>query len=151
MNGLQATINKGKFQEMLKTFEPDIVMLNETKTDADKVARKFASVIPRCYEQHWNCSKVKKGYSGVAMLTKIKPLAVTHGIGIEKHDQEGRVVTFEFDKFFLVSVYTPNAGEKLQRLEYRVQEWDVDFYMYLRNLEGTGKAVICGGDLNVAH
>lgn len=77
------------------------------------IAKKFSSNVPRNYEQHWNCSKTKKGYSGVAIFTKFKPISVTHGIGIEKHDGEGRVLTLEYEKFYLVSVYTPNSGEKL--------------------------------------
>ena len=91
------------------------------------------------------------GYSGVAIFTKLKPIKVTHDLGVSKHDQEGRVLTAEFESFVLVSVYTPNAGEGLKRLAYREKEWDVDFFEHLKNLEKLGKAVICTGDLNVAH
>ena len=94
---------------------------------------------------------MKKGYSGTAIFTKIAPIKVTHDLGISKHDGEGRVLTMEFEKFHLIAVYTPNAGEGLKRLKYRTEEWDVDFFKYLKDLESSGKAVICTGDLNVAH
>ena len=96
--------------------KPDIICLNETKTDDGKIDKQFWKQIPEGYEQHWNCSKDKKGYSGVAIFTKFKPVAVTNDIGINKHDREGRIITMEFDKFFLVACYTPNAGEGLKRL-----------------------------------
>ena len=85
------------------------------------------------------------------MLTKVTPISVKYGIGVHKHDQEGRVLTLEFEKFFLISCYTPNSGEFLQRLDYRTKEWDVDFFKYIESLEANGKAVIIGGDLNCAH
>ena len=106
--------------------------------------------MPEEYEQHWNCCKCKKGYSGVAILTKVKPLSVTHDLKISKHDQEGRVMTMEFEHFYLVACYTPNAGEGLKRVDYRTKEWDADFFAHLRKLEET-KPVVLGGDLNVAH
>ena len=125
--------------------------LNETKTDASKVASKVWKQIPKEYEQHWNFCKCKNGYSGVAIFTKIKPLRVMHDIGIQKHDQEGRVLAMEFKEFIVVSTYTPNAGEGLKRVNYRVNEWDKDFFKYLENLEAGGKPVVLTGDLNVAH
>lgn len=87
----------------------------------------------------------------MAIFTKIAPISVKHDIGINKHDQEGRVLTVEYDSFFLVACYTPNAGEGLRRLDYRVDQWDVDFFKYIQSLEGKGKAVILSGDLNCAH
>ena len=107
--------------------------------------------VPEGYEQHWNCSKKVKGYSGVAIFSKIAPVSVNHDIKISKHDQEGRVLTMEFPTFILIACYTPNAGEGLKRLNYRVDEWDVDFFKYITDLEKTGKAVILTGDLNCAH
>ena len=132
--------------------QPDIVCLNETKTDPEKIDKVTARELPEEYEQHWNCSKLKKGYSGVAIFTKIKPLKVMHDI--EDHDgnanKEGRVLTMELEKFFLVACYTPNAGEDLRRVDYRTTQWDQDFFAHLRRLEKT-KPVVLGGDLNVAH
>ena len=109
------------------------------------------------YSSYWNCSE-KAGYSGVCIFTKSKPLSVINGIGIKKHDSEGkilkfikgRVITLEFDTFYLISVYIPNAGEGLKRLSYRTQEWDVDFRGYLENLRAKKNVIMCG-DLNVAH
>jgi exodeoxyribonuclease III len=112
----------------LKQADPDILCLNETKCDIAKITKmKFNEAIPEGYEQHWNCSEVKKGYSGVALLTKVKPVGVYYGINIAKHDGEGRVLTAEYDSFYLVLTYVPNAGEGLKRVDYRTKEWDVDF------------------------
>ena len=106
--------------------------------------------IPEGYEQFWNCSEEKKGYSGVAILTKVKPIQVMFGIQIHKHDGEGRILTAEYDSFYLVCAYVPNAGEGLKRLNYRVKEWDLDFKRYLKALNSR-KPVVLAGDLNVAH
>lgn len=88
--------------------------------------------IPDGYAQYWNCSKAKKGYSGVAIFSKIKPIQVSHDIKVSKHDHEGRVLTAEYDHFYLVNAYVPNAGEGLKRVDYRTKEWDVDFKNYLK-------------------
>lgn len=151
VNGINAILKKGKFQEFMNDAKPDIVCLNETKTDGGKIEKLLYKQIPPEYEQHWNCSKDKKGYSGVAIFTKYKPISVSHDIGVEKHDREGRVLTMEFDQFFLVSCYTPNSGLGLSRLSYRVDEWDKDFFKYLKSLEDRGKSVILTGDLNIVH
>ena len=152
VNGINPVLEKGKFQEFVKDADPDIICLNETKTDSIKISEKMWSQIPANYEQHWNCSKDKTGYSGVAVFTKFKPLSVSHDIGVDRHDREGRVLTVEFQTFYLVSCYTPNAGEGLKRLQYRVQDWDQHFFEYLQGLEDkSGKFVILAGDLNVAH
>jgi exodeoxyribonuclease III len=98
----------------------------------------------------WNCCKVKSGYSGVAIFTKYRPLEVIYGINKDDHDQEGRVLTLEFQNFYLVSVYVPNAGEGLKRLQYRVGEWDVEFFKFLNELQKKKHVILCG-DLNVAH
>ena len=110
--------------------------LNETKTDPKRITKeKSWEDIPKGYEQHWNCSKAKKGYSGVAIFTKVKPISVRHDIGMDQHDTEGRVLTMEFEKFYLVACYTPNAGVGLKRVNYRTQEWDIDFFIYVHGLE----------------
>ena len=153
VNGIRATIASGKLKEFLSSFDPDIVCFNETKADLDKVDKeRIWEQMPSCYEQHWNCCKTKKGYSGVAIFTKVRPISVTHGLGVSKHDDEGRVLTLEFEQFNIVSCYTPNAGEGLRRIRYRAEEWDPAFFSYIQGLRTkTGKPVILGGDLNVAH
>lgn len=109
-------------------------------------------MIPRSYEQIWNCCKVKKGYSGTAVFSKVKPLKVQFDLGIPIHDGEGRSITLEYEEFFLVAVYTPNAGDMLKRLAYRVDEWDRDMHAHLEKIKkSSNKPVIFGGDLNVAH
>ena len=143
VNGLRAVLKKN-FLEYLETEVPDILCLQETKCTADQVEQLW----PGRYKTFWNSAQ-KKGYSGTAIFTKIKPLAVTHGIDIDHHDQEGRVLTAEFDEYYLVNVYVPNSKRELTRLEYR-QQWDRDFLAFLRALEKK-KPVICCGDLNVAH
>ena len=143
VNGLRAVLKKN-FLEYLETEVPDILCLQETKCTADQVEQLW----PGKYKTFWNSAQ-KKGYSGTAIFTKIKPLAVTHGIDIDHHDQEGRVLTAEFDEYYLVNVYVPNSKRELTRLEYR-QQWDRDFLAFLRALEKK-KPVICCGDLNVAH
>jgi len=151
INGINARINDGKLKEFFRDANPDIICINETKTDIDKIDKSFQQHIPEEYEQYWNSCKIKKGYSGVAIYTKIAPISVRQDIGVEEHDQEGRVLTLEFEKFFVVTSYTPNAGDGLKRVDYRTKQWDVDFFKYLQTLEKEGKAVILGGDLNVAH
>ncbi len=142
VNGLRAVIGKG-FTEIFEELDADIFCLQETKLQAGQVEMNFPG-----YEQYWNYA-VKKGYSGTAVFTRIKPVNVTYGIGIEAHDQEGRVITLEFEKFFLVNVYTPNAQDKLARIDYRMQ-WEDDFHAYLKTLEETKPVIMCG-DLNVAN
>ena len=102
------------------------------------------------YSMYWNCSTVKKGYSGTAILSREKPLQVTYGLGMDEHDGEGRVVTAEYDSFYVVNVYVPNAGEGLKRLDYRIGEWDLALSSYIKGLESKGKAVILTGDMNCA-
>lgn len=131
-----------------------MLCLNETKIDPGKInSQGVWKEIPEGYEQHYNCCKIKNGYSGVAIFTKVKPVSVRHDIGVAKHDGEGRVLTIEFKSVILVAVYTPNAGEGLKRLKYRTEEWDEDFFKYIKSLESEfpGKAIIFTGDLNVAH
>jgi exodeoxyribonuclease-3 len=150
VNGLRAALKKG-FEGFLDSESPDVICLQETKISHDLVDD-FAFVgYPHSY---WNCAQ-KKGYSGTAILSQTAPLSVQYGLGIEKHDQEGRVITAEFDDYFLVTVYTPNAqghdaNKRPKRLDYRTQEWDVDFLAHCKALEASKPVIFCG-DLNVAH
>ena len=145
VNGIRSVLNKGALQSYLDESDPDIICLQETKAQEDQVDFDFGEL---GYYEYWN-SAVRKGYSGTAIFTKIKPLSVTYGIGIEDHDQEGRVITLEFADYYLVTVYTPNAKRDLTRLEYR-QVWEDDFLAYLNTLNAVKPIVFCG-DLNVAH
>lgn len=142
VNGIRACLNKG-FMDFFKFIDADIFCIQETKMQEGQV-----EIVLPDYHQYWN-SAVKKGYSGTAVFTKVKPVNATYGIGIEVHDQEGRVITLEYEKFYLVNVYTPNAQRELTRLEYRM-DWETDFRKYLLNLCKSKPVVICG-DLNVAH
>jgi len=138
-------LRKG-FIDFVKKTNPDILCLQETKGTEDQAG---IGVELHQYFHYWNAAK-KAGYSGTAVLTKTKPLKVTNGIGIAQHDDEGRVVTLEFDNFYLVNVYVPNSKRDLSRLDYRAKEWDVDFLKYLKKLEKKKPLIFCG-DLNVAH
>ena len=142
VNGLRAILNKG-FEENFNKLNADIFCIQETKMQPEQLDLNFDG-----YLKYFN-SAIKKGYSGTAIYTKIKPLSVKYGIEIEEHDSEGRVITLEFDKFFLVNCYTPNSQKELARLEYRVK-WENDFRNYLINLDKIKPVILCG-DLNVAH
>lgn len=142
VNGLRAVVGKG-FMEIFKALDADIMCLQETKLQEGQIELDLPG-----YEQYWNYAQ-KKGYSGTAVFTRIHPIEVTNGLGIPEHDQEGRVITLEFENFYLVNVYTPNSKEKLARIDYRMQ-WEDDFKAYLKNLEKTKPVVVCG-DLNVAN
>lgn len=142
VNGLRAVVNKG-FMDFFNEVNADVFCLQETKMQPDQLTLDLPG-----YHQYFN-SAVRKGYSGTAVFTKIKPLQVTYDIGIEHHDQEGRVITCEYEDFFLVTVYTPNSQSELARLDYRMQ-WEDDFLQYLKKLEQVKPVVVCG-DLNVAH
>ncbi len=146
VNGIRAAMNKN-FTESMTAENPDIICLQETKAQPDQVAEALKE-LSDTYHIYAN-SAVKKGYSSTAILSKIQPISVTNDIGIEHHDQEGRVICAEYDNFYLVNVYVPNSGSELLRLDYRTQ-WDLDFYNYLKNLEQTKPVIICG-DMNVAH
>ena len=146
VNGLRAVVNKG-FEKFFEEINADIFCVQETKMQEDQIDIKINEIFKNYY-QYWN-SAVKKGYSGTAVFTKIKPINVTYGIGKEEHDQEGRVITLEFEKFFLVNCYTPNSKRELERLEYRTI-WEDEIRSYLCKLK-LKKPVIYCGDLNVAH
>lgn len=142
VNGLRACMNKG-FQNFLAKSEADIFCVQETKMQRGQAEFDFPG-----YEEYWN-SATKKGYAGTAIFTKIKPLSVSYDMGIEEHDQEGRIITAEFADFYLVNVYTPNSQRELARLDYRMQ-WEDAFRSYVKMLDEKKPVIICG-DLNVAH
>ncbi len=142
VNGIRACVKKG-FLDFFKEADADIFCIQETKMQEGQLDLELDG-----YEQYWNYA-VKKGYSGTAVFTKERPLAVTYGMAIEEHDQEGRVITLEYEDFYFVTVYTPNSQSKLARLDYRMT-WEDDFLAYLKGLEEKKPVVFCG-DLNVAH
>jgi len=142
VNGLRACLGKG-FEDFFNTINADIFCLQETKMQPDQAQLNLPG-----FEKYWN-SAIKKGYSGTAVFTRIKPLSVTYGMNLEEHDQEGRIITVEFEDFFLVNVYTPNSKRELMRLDYRMR-WEDDFRSYLKELDKKKPVIVCG-DLNVAH
>ncbi|MDD6421776.1 MAG: exodeoxyribonuclease III [Intestinibaculum porci] len=142
VNGIRAAVKKG-FEDFFKEADADIFAIQETKAQPEQIALDFPD-----YHMYTN-SAVKKGYSGTAVFTKKEPLNVTYGIGMEQHDQEGRVITCEFEDFYFVTCYTPNSQNELARLDYRMQ-WEKDFLAYLDALDEKKPVVLCG-DLNVAH
>lgn len=142
VNGIRACVNKG-FKDFFKNVNADVFCIQETKCQKDQIDLEFEE-----YYSFWNSAE-KKGYSGTAIFSKIKPLKVTYGIGIEEHDKEGRIITLEFDNFFLVNNYTPNSKRELERLDYR-QVWEDEIRAYLLKLNKTKPVIMCG-DLNVAH
>lgn len=142
VNGIRACVGKG-FQEFFKEADADIFCIQESKMQAGQLDLDLPG-----YHQYWNYAE-KKGYSGTAVFTKKEPLSVVNGIGTEEHDKEGRVITLEFEEFYMVTVYTPNSQNELARLDYRMV-WEQEFLSYLKKLE-EGKPVIVCGDMNVAH
>jgi exodeoxyribonuclease-3 len=143
VNGIRAAIRKG-FLDVMAAEDPDIICIQETKARPEQVDLELPA-----YKQYWNSAE-KKGYSGTAIFTKIEPNDVIYDIDIPRHDKEGRVITLEFDDYFLTTVYTPNSKRGLKRLAYRQKEWDVDFLEFVKNLEREKPVIFCG-DLNVAH
>lgn len=142
VNGLRACYDKG-FPEAFKRLDADFFCLQETKMQEGQLNAQFDG-----YQSYWNYAE-KKGYSGTAVFSRLTPLSVTYGLGIDEHDHEGRVITLELDSFYLVTVYTPNSQDELRRLDYRMK-WEDDFRAYLKRLEEKKPVVVCG-DLNVAH
>lgn len=142
VNGLRACVGKN-FMEDFQKLDADFFCLQETKLSEGQIELDLPG-----YEQYWNYAK-KKGYSGTAIFTKHKPVSVTYGLGIEEHDQEGRVITLEYDNFYMITVYTPNSQNELKRLSYRM-EWEDAFRQYLGELAKKKGVIVCG-DLNVAH
>ena len=142
VNGYRAVLNKG-FKEFFDSIDADIFCLQETKMQEGQADMNFEG-----YNVYLNCAE-KKGYSGTAIFSKKKPVSVNYGIGIKEHDLEGRVITLEFEKFYMVNVYTPNSKRELERLDYRMI-WEDEFRNYLKNLEKNKPVIVCG-DMNVAH
>ncbi len=143
VNGIRSALRQG-FLDFVKKEKPDILCLQETKTPDGGIPNPLAG-----YHDFWSHAK-KAGYAGTAIFSKTKPLSVSEGIGIAKHDNEGRVLTAEYKNFYLVDVYVPNSKRDLSRLPYRAKEWDTDFLKYLKKLEKKKPVIFCG-DLNVAH
>lgn len=142
VNGLRACMDKG-FMDFFNEADADILCLQETKLQEGQISLTLPG-----YHQYWNYAE-KKGYSGTAVFTKEEPLSVHCGMGIDRHDHEGRLITLEFEKYYVAAVYTPNSQEELKRLAYRM-EWEDDFLAYMKKLEETKPVIFCG-DLNVAH
>lgn len=142
VNGLRACVQKG-FLDFFKEVDADIFCIQESKLQEGQISLELEG-----YHQYWNYA-VKKGYSGTAIFTRVEPLSVSYGIGIAEHDQEGRVITLEFESFYMVTVYTPNSQSELARLDYRMR-WEEAFLSYLKGLEKKKPLIFCG-DLNVAH
>ncbi len=142
VNGLRACVTKG-FLDFFKDTDADVFCIQETKLQSGQIDLDLPG-----YHQYWNYAE-KKGYSGTALFSKEKPISVSYGVGIDEHDNEGRVITAEFDNYFVVTCYTPNSQNELKRLDYRMK-WEDDFRAYLKKIE-TQKPVILCGDLNVAH
>ena len=142
VNGLRAVVNKG-FKDIFTELDADFFCLQETKLQEGQIDLSFEG-----YESYWNYAE-KKGYSGTAIFTKHTPLSVSCGIGVEEHDNEGRVITLEYEEFYLVTVYTPNSQNELKRLDYRMR-WEDDFLAYIKSLDEKKPVIFCG-DLNVAH
>lgn len=142
VNGLRACVGKG-FNEVFEQLDADFFCLQETKMQEGQLDIEFSG-----YKSYWNYAE-KKGYSGTAIFARHEPMNVTYGLGIKEHNNEGRVITLEMEKFYLVCVYTPNSQDELRRLDYRMQ-WENDFLEYLKKLEMSKPVIICG-DMNVAH
>ncbi|MBR6343377.1 MAG: exodeoxyribonuclease III [Selenomonadaceae bacterium] len=142
VNGLRACLKKG-FMESFHQLDADIVGLQETKMQPGQAILELNG-----YRQYWNSAE-KKGYSGTAVFSRVEPMAVTYGIGVEEHDHEGRVITLELPEYYFVTVYTPNSKRELERLSYRM-EWEDAFRAYLSGLDAKKPVIVCG-DLNVAH
>lgn len=144
LNGVRAVVKKG-LHDIIDNLDADVICFQETKAQDDQVQEALFGVNYNIYSN----SAVKKGYSGTAILSKEEPISVVNDMGIEAHDQEGRVICAEFNDYYLITVYTPNSGSTLARLDYR-QQWDKDFKTYLKELEKRKSVIVCG-DLNVAH
>lgn len=142
VNGLRACVGKD-FEKQFKELDADFFCLQETKMQEGQLDLSFDG-----YESYWNYAE-KKGYSGTAIYTKHKPLAVSYGMGVEEHDHEGRIITLEYETFYLVTVYTPNSQNELRRLDYRMT-WETDFRKFLKGLDAKKPVIVCG-DMNVAH
>lgn len=150
INGLRSIINKGDLQYLIEKEKPEILCLNETKIDLITLKKeKYELLFKKDYLTYWNFSNDKKGYSGVSIFTKYKPIKIIYEMGIKKHDKEGRIILIEYNIFILICVYFPNSGK--ERLNYRIKEWDIDFYNFIKDIKNkfNNKSIIICGDLNV--
>ena len=146
VNGLRAVVTKG-FENFFEDIDADFFCIQETKMQENQIDLTIETIL-KDYHTYWNSAE-KKGYSGTAIFCKEKPLSVSYGLGIEEHDKEGRIITLEYDNFYLVNCYTPNSKRELERLDYR-QIWEDEVRKYLKKLEENKPVIYCG-DLNVAH
>ena len=146
VNGLRAVVTKG-FEKFFKDIDADFFCIQETKMQEEQIDLTIERILKEYYT-YWNSAE-KKGYSGTAIFCKEKPISVKYGLGIEEHDKEGRIITLEYENFYLVNCYTPNSKRELERLDYR-QIWEDEIRRYLKNLENDKPVIYCG-DLNVAH
>ena len=150
INGFRTLLKSNELDKLINEHSPDFICFNELKIDNDLIHKnKYNKLYETEYKSYWYCPTDKKGYSGVAVFTKYAPLSVQYGINKSEHDEEGRVITLEYDEFYLIACYTPNAGDKLKRLDYRVDEWDKDFFKFMKKLKKKKSVILCG-DLNVA-
>lgn len=152
INGIRSAMKKDDLYNLIESEKPDIICFGETKISCPfiDVEEELKKKIKGYKYRYWSPCLVKGGYSGTAIFSKKKPINVSYGLGTNSIDQEGRVITLEFEKFFLLHVYTPNSGQALKRLDYRVKTWDVAFRKFVKSLNKT-KPIIVTGDLNVAH
>lgn len=152
INGIRAMNKKNDLFQLIEKEKPNIICFGETKISCPFIdtEQDLKQKIKGYKYRYWSPCLTKGGYSGTAVFSKKKPIKVTYGINVEELDQEGRVITLEFEKYFLTHVYTPNSGQGLNRLEYRVNKWDIEFRKYIKNLNKSKPTVVCG-DLNVAH
>ena len=150
INGLRPLLKTKELDTLIKEENPDFICFNEIKIDEETIEKmSYKSLFNDTYKSYWSTAE-KKGYAGTAIFTKYEPEKVIYGLNIKKHDNEGRVITLEYDKFFLIACYTPNAGEGLKRLDYRIDEWDKDFFEFIKKLNKEKDIILCG-DLNVAY
>ena len=154
VNGIIPLLKTKELDNLIKEEDPDIICFNEIKIDKELIKKiNLTKIINKQYKQYksyWYCPEEKIGYSGTGILTKYEPLSVSYGMNIEKHDKEGRIITLEFEKFYLICCYTPNSGQALKRLNYRINEWDKNFFEFINSLK-LKKDIILTGDLNVCR
>jgi exodeoxyribonuclease III len=152
INGIRSLMKKNDLYNLIEKEKPNIICFGETKISCpfldteDELKKKIKGYKYR----YWSPCLIKNGYSGTAIFSKKKPNSVSYGLGLSDIDQEGRVITLEFDNFYLIHVYTPNSGQALNRLDYRINNWDIEFRKYISNLNKNKPTIVCG-DLNVAH
>ena len=152
INGIRAMNKKNDLFQLIDKEKPNIICFGETKVSCPfiEIEQDLKKKIKGYKYRYWSPCLIKNGYSGTAIFSKKKPKTVNYGLGLSDIDQEGRVITLEFDNFYLVHVYTPNSGQALNRLKYRVNNWDIEFRKYISNLNKNKPTIVCG-DLNVAH